>query len=118
MSVPVDQIVTAIEDLLQANRETRATLEATDVVLGHGLDALDSGEDLVSILATIPVAAYRQATQDNSDRLNLARHRLRVLVIAACAESGMTPREIAGDWGISRQRVDQFLQEYRRSQDG
>jgi len=115
MTVPVEQIVAAVQELLDANRETRAALAASEDVLVHGLEVLGSGEDLVGILRSIPVRAYRQTTQETLDRIGVARHRLRVLLIAACVDAGMTPREIAEEWGLSRQRVDQFLQEFRKA---
>ena len=118
MPVPVEQVAAAVQELLDANRRTRATLEASEAVLVHGLEVLGSDGDLMTILRSIPVGEYRQMTQENSDRINLARHRLRVLVIAACVDAGLTPREIAEEWGMSRQRVDQFLREYRKAPEG
>jgi predicted transcriptional regulator len=118
VTVPGEQITEAVQELLDANRGTRSALEASEGVLVQGLELLGSGRDLVTILRSIPVGAYRQTTQVNSDRMAAARHRLRVLVIAACVDAGLTPREIADEWGMSRQRVDQFLQEYRKTQDG
>ncbi len=47
--------------------------------------------------------------------MNTGRHQLRLTVIAACIEAGMTPREIAEQWDISRQRVDQFVQKLKRA---
>ena len=48
------------------------------------------------------------------DRLMAARHAFRLHVIAACIDGGMTPRQIAEEWGMSRQRVDQFVQKAKR----
>jgi hypothetical protein len=115
VAVEVGQIVEAVQGLLDATRGARAALDATEDVLVHGLEVLDTGAELVDVIHSLPVRAQRQSTQDAVEQVNLARHRLRVLLFAACVDAGMTPRDIAEEWGVSRQRVDQFVQEFRKT---
>ena len=109
-----DQLIEVMEALVAAQQDARATLATNEELLRQGIDALRSGADVQEALAATPAGAQRQVTQEVLDRLMAARHTFRLHVIAACVECGMTPRQIAEEWGMSRQRVDQFVQEAKR----
>ena len=108
---PMDE---AIHDLIDANARARAQLDATDAMLQRGIDHLRAGGGVVDALRLLPIAQRRQSTQDAFQEVILARHRLRLRAISACTEQGLSPARIAEIWGISRQRVVQFVAEARK----
>ena len=118
MDASTEQIVEVMRELVEAQREARATLVANEELLLQGIAALEAGGDVVATLHASPANAQRRSTQAVLDRIMHARHQFRLHLIGVCRDAGMTPREIAEEWGISRQRVDQFVQEYKRSPTG
>ena len=117
MDAPDQSIVVAMRSLIEANRNVRTVLARAEELLAQGVARLEAGERPTEILATVPASAQRQATQDALDGAAAARHELRLQMIAACLADGMTPRQIADAWGVSRQRADRFVQEIRRGSD-
>jgi hypothetical protein len=111
----VEWTIAAMQDLVDASRRARQVLAGMDDVLEDGIRRLRAGTPVPLVMRGMPASTQRQDVQDAIDRINTSRHRFRLHAIAACVDDGMTPREIADVWGISRQRIDQFIQEYRRS---
>jgi len=109
------RVLDVLEELLDATRSARSALAVNEELLVQSISALRSGGEIADMMRTEPIGDQRQATQDALDRVNAARHQLRLTVIAACIEAGMTPREIAEEWDVSRQRVDQFVQKLKRT---
>ncbi len=114
MAESTERIIEVMQELIDAHRLARDTLGANEEVLVAGLEAIRSGAGVVETLEAAPANAQRRATQEMLERLVAARHQFRLYLIGACIDAGMSPREIAADWGISRQRVDQFVQEFKR----
>ncbi len=65
-------------------------------------------------IKAIPLSSRREATQGAFKRMVEARHELRLQAIGVCSDEGMSMREIAEIWGVSRQRVAQSLAELRQ----
>ena len=114
MTESTERIIEVMESLVAAQRDARDTLAANEAMLRRGIEALRSGTGVLEALGATPVGPQRKATQDVLDRVMAARHSFRLHLITACIEGGMTPRQIAEEWGMSRQRVDQFVQEAKR----
>jgi hypothetical protein len=108
-------IAEAIKDVVDASRHARDVFEGVEDLLTSATDRLHEGGSVVDLVKESPIASERALVQGALEQLNNARHRFRLRVVGACIEAGMTPREVAEWWGISRQRVDQFIQEYRRN---
>jgi len=83
-----------------------------------GIERLEAGLDVADLIRQSTASQDRQTVQDAIDGIVDARHRFRLAAITACVDDGMAPREIAEAWGISRQRVDQFIQEARKGAAG
>ena len=113
-----ERIVSAIRALIDANRNVRTVLTKAEELLAQGADRLAAGERPTEVLATTPASWQRQSTQEALDAAAAARHHLRLQMIAACMADGMTPRQIAEAWGVSRQRADRFVQQIKRGSDG
>lgn len=69
------------------------------------------GRPYREILGRRERALILQDTQENLDRLLEARSRLRRVQAKALYEEGMTMEEIAGLFGVTRQRVSVLLRE-------
>ena len=82
-------------------------------VLVRGATALEGGTSVIDALRATPAREERMATQEALNRLATARHRFRLLLIAACVDDGMNAREVADLWGFSRQRAQLLIQEAR-----
>ena len=82
-------------------------------VLVRGAAALEGGTSVIDALRATPAREERMATQEALNRLATARHRFRLLLIAACVDDGMNAREVADLWGFSRQRAQLLIQEAR-----
>jgi len=108
----------ALRQLLEATRAARQAMVETEQLAALGIERLESGLLVADLIRSSTADQDRQTVQDAIDGIVDARHRFRLAAIDACLDDGMTPREIAEAWGISRQRVDQFIQENRRTAEG
>jgi DNA-binding CsgD family transcriptional regulator len=109
------EIVDAIYELIEANNRARDQIDATNALLHCGIDQLVDGGGVIESLKSLPVAARRRSTQDAFQRVVKARHGLRLRAIAACAAEGMSSGEIAEIWGVSRQRVGQYISKLQKT---
>ncbi len=109
-----ERLIEAMQDVADASRHARKVFEGVEVLLESAIVGLRDGGAVAALVQESRISTERELVQEALERLNTARHRFRLRVVGACIESGMTPREVADWWGISRQRVDQFIQEYRR----
>ena len=107
------QIIDAARELIDANVRARDELDAANQFLQRGIDHLESGGSIIEALTALPVSSRRQATQDAFKRVVEARHLLRLRAISVCIDEGMRPSQIGETWGISRQRVDHYIQELK-----
>jgi hypothetical protein len=110
-----ERIIEAIEELIDANRAARQVMITGEEVLQRGIERLRAGEKITETLSYTSAGTQRGATQEANQRIAVARHRLRVLLIGRCLDEGMRPWEIANAWGMSRQRVDRYIQEMRKA---
>ena len=117
MEEATQRIIDAMHSLIEANRHVRAVLTDAEEILHAGIAHLESGVDVMTALRMAPTSAQRHSTQEALEQARAARHELRLQVMAVCFDDGMTPREIAEQWGISRQRADRMVQEIKRHHD-
>ena len=113
MSMRRDDLINAMQDLIDAHARGRAVMDTADSLLRFGIRQLESGADFVDMMADAPTAAERQATLDAFDGITAARHAVRLLLLEACLDQGMSPREIGERWGVSRQRVATYVAELK-----
>jgi hypothetical protein len=102
-----------MEELIEADEEVRCRLVASERVLRRGIARLESGEEIASALEATQAAERRQEVNEALEALQLARHDLRVAVLAAGLEEGMSLSEVARGFGISRQLVQRLAKENR-----
>ena len=105
----------AIREFLEASRGARREMVEYEEALVRGVAALEGGMSVMDALRSTPAREERRATQEAMNRLATARHRFRLLLIAACVEDGMNAREVSELWGFSRQRAQLLIQEARAS---
>jgi hypothetical protein len=112
------QIIEAIEELIEANRAARQVMLDGERILQQGIERLRAGERISETVAYEVPGGQRQATQDAYHRIDEARHGLRLLLIRRCLDEGMRAWEIAQAWGMSRQRIDRYIQEMKKGTEG
>ena len=108
------RIIEAIEDLIEANRAAREVMRSGEEILQQGIERLRAGQKIREALADVSAGSQRQATQEANERIADARHTVRLVLIGRCLDEGMRTWDIADAWGMSRQRVDRYVQEMKR----
>jgi len=108
------QIIGAIQELIDANRAARQVMIEGETILRQGIERLRAGERISETLGYESPGDQRQSTQDAQHRIDEARHNLRLLLIRRCLDEGMRAWEIARAWGMSRQRIDRYIQEMKK----
>ena len=114
MDEATQRVIVSMRGLIEANRNARVVMTQAEQVLVAGIQQLESGVGIVDALKASSVASQRHDTQEALEVASAARHDLRLQIMAVCLEEGLTPREIAELWGISRQRADRFVQELKK----
>jgi hypothetical protein len=104
-------VIRAMERLIEADQEVRRHLVVAERVLKRGITRLETGEEIASALAGTRAAERRQEVNDALESLAFARHDLRIAVLAAGLEEGMSLSEVARGFGISRQLVQRLAKE-------
>ena len=111
-----EELVAAMQALIDAHVRGRESMERADVLLRFGIEQLEAGADVMETLARAPRASEREATQAAFKRIIDGRHTLRLEILTVCLDLGMKPGEIAEVWGISRQRVTKYIRELETKQ--
>ena len=107
---------TAISDILQllgANERLRDALASNSARYEASLLQLLGGAEPGHLLDGMDVSRWRTELGDSLARFEQARHAVRATLITAQFEAGQTMREIARQWGVSRQLVHRFISEVR-----
>jgi len=112
------ETVVALQDIVEAARAAAKAMQDIEQLAERGIERLGGGMRVADLIRTSTADQDRQSLQGAIDAIVDARHRFRLVAITACVDDGMAPKEIAEAWGISRQRVDQFIQEARRCAGG
>ncbi len=107
-------MVRSIEGLIEANLTVRERLRDAERVLKRALKVFAQGATIAEAFDGIPSAEPRQAALlDAIKDLTAARHRLRVAVIAAGIDEGMSIGQLGRSFGISRQLAARYAKEAR-----
>jgi hypothetical protein len=113
MSKKHDAAIRATEQLIEANKEMRRSLQANELLLRRAQKLLEQGggirETFHKVAPTDPRLAITLALQ----KLVKARHQLRLSVFAAGLEEGMSIGELSRFWGFSRQLGARYAKEAR-----
>jgi len=113
MSKKHDDAIRATEQLIQANKEMRRSLQANEVVLRRAKDLLEQGGGIRDTFQRVVPTDPRLAITAALQKLVKARHQLRLAVFAAGLEEGMTIGELSRFWGFSRQLGARYAKEAR-----
>lgn len=112
------QVVSALREFVAANRAAREAMEQGEAVVMRGIEEIERGGSVVEALRAAPASEQRLSTKRALERLSVARHKVRLLLVAECTSDGMVGREIADLWGFSRQRAAKFVLESREVESG
>lgn len=107
-------MVRSIEELIEANLTVRERLREAERVLKRALKVFEQGATIAETFEGIPSAEPRQAAlMDAIKDLTAARHQLRVAVITAGIDEGMSIGQLGRSFGISRQLAARYAKEAR-----
>jgi len=95
----------ALQEVIDATDELIESLHDHREFGREAIGRLDDGQDLPTVRAR-PPAAVRERTQVAQKTMDMTRSRMRDVVMQACIDAGMTTRDIAKEWGVSRQLVE------------
>ncbi|MGH9207236.1 MAG: hypothetical protein ACRD1G_11845 [Acidimicrobiales bacterium] len=113
MSKNHDAAIGAIEQLIEANKEMRRSLQANEVLLRRARKLLEQGAGLKDTFEKVAPSDPRLAITAALQKLVKARHQLRLTVFAVGLEEGMTIGELSRFWGFSRQLGARYAKESR-----
>ena len=113
MSLGKVELISAMQDLIEAHARGREVMDKADSLLRFGILQLESDGDFMEMMAKVPTATERQVTQDAFKKITDARHAIRLLLLEVCLEQGLSPREVGETWGVSRQRVAKYVAELK-----
>ncbi len=103
-----------IDELVDANVAVRERLRDAERVLKRARKVFDEGAGVAETFKLTPSAEPRQAAlMEALNSLTSARHRLRVAVIAAGIDEGMSIGELGRAFGVSRQLAARYAKEAR-----
>ncbi len=108
-----ESVQQAIRDLIQAYRDVRSMARKHEATLSRALERLERGTDVPSNIDAIPPDQPRRESVEALDRLEQARHALRLAAMADCLGAGMSIGEFARRWGFSRQLAARYARELR-----
>ena len=94
MTTSRDDLIDAMQELIDAHAWGREVMETADALLRFGITQLRNGTDFIETMAKAPTAIERQAAQDAFRSITEARHKLRLLLLDVCLQQGMSVREV------------------------
>jgi hypothetical protein len=93
-------IVTAINNLIDANLVARTQLEENERLLRESIVQIESGVTIGEILHSLPTVEERAANRGAVQTYYAKRVELRDVIIKAALDEGMTVSELAAEFGI------------------
>jgi len=120
MAISADREVLRCEldEYLAATSELQASLIEVQTRIQHMAGLIDEGADTSVILTSFsdPGAVSRGLT-DNIERLELARRRTRRQIVIMGQVEGLSIKQLASFWGVSRQLISRHKDEVPRRDD-
>ncbi len=104
-----DSVISALEEMLQANRSLQQVLKASERRMEEYLRLLNAGVRTADLARSTSAMASRIEDNEAIDRLTRARQRSRAATFRRLIDEGMTRKEIAQGWGFSQQVVSRIV---------
>ncbi len=108
------EVVDAIQDLIDADRALRDALRRNERILGRAQDSLRAGMSIEEAFGANPSVEARATANEALNAVIRARHEVRVRVVRAGLEEGMTIGELARQFNFSRQLGSRYAKEAER----
>ncbi len=104
----------AIQDLIDVHRALRDALRSNERILARAQKSLRSGMGIEEAFAANPSEEARSTSAEALQALVRARHELRVKVMRAGLDEGMSIGELARQFNFSRQLGSRYAKEAQR----
>ncbi len=109
-------MVGALARLIEADRGLRAIHKEYQRACVELAGLLKDGHTVVAALETMDAANVRRRIVEVGEEFELARHDVRVHMVALAREEGATFGEIGRTMGVSRQLISRFSAEIGKTQ--
>lgn len=110
------ELVTALHDIDAVARGNIERNEAIRRRVGYLLERMETDASLRELLESLPGPRIVELITANIEQLQVSGSRLRALQAEALREEGLTMEQIAGLFGVTRQRISALLR--ARTADG
>jgi len=114
---PVDPAVlrswasSGVEELISTSRLLRQQLGVHEDVCRKVIAGLDQGAPMAYLLDDVEAASWRGVVTEAVKGFEVARHRVRLILVAIAVDEGMSITDVAKRWGVSRQLASRWVQE-------
>lgn len=106
-----DEVVQAVEDLIDAVAAARAEMRRAEQALRRVVGRIEKGESVESLIGLRPPAEKRRAFLESLEEVHRTRHTVRRKVFIHAQQRGVSVADLARAWGISRQLASRYLKE-------
>jgi hypothetical protein len=111
MSKKSKRVVRSASELLEAIEALRSVLEGYDRTVTDLISRVERGDEMVDAIVGVNGATVRPEVTEAMDAFEVARHQVRVAMVAAALEQGATASEVGRALGISRQLAARLASE-------
>ncbi len=100
-----------IEELISSTVLLRRQLVAHEAVCRRVVSGVEEGVPVACLLEDIRADSWRSVLTEAIKGFEVARHRVRLLMVAIAVDEGMSITDMARSWGVSRQLASRWVQE-------
>jgi hypothetical protein len=105
--------IRATERLLEAAKELHSSLRVGEAVYQKGLDGLRGDLSIAMTMDAVQAGVARVQLSECLEEFERCRHEVRLSLIAAGRDEGMSLGELGKAWGFSRQMASRYAEEAR-----
>ena len=105
--------IRATERLLEAAKDLHSSLRTGEAVYRKGLDSLREGVGVALAMDAVRAGAARTQLSECLEEFERCRHEVRLSLIVAGLDEGMSLGELGKAWGFSRQMASRYAEEAR-----
>jgi hypothetical protein len=100
-----------MEDLISTTVFLRRQLVAHEEVCRRVVAGIEQGDPVACLLEDVRADSWRSMLTEAVKGFEVARHRVRLVLVAMAIEEGMSITDVARSWGVSRQLASRWVQE-------
>ena len=103
----------ALSELRRSSLDLRVSLAEADIVWSEVIAIIERGEGVVAASRQMHTTALQCDVSGRLESVIAARHELRLRIMEACIEEGVTLTEFASYFGFSRQQAQRYYRKLK-----